>query len=142
MSTKPIPSSNEEQTKKIFQKKVKIGIGVAAVIIISAVIIFIYAFLGNVGEVYLINFKWTDHHPLLGSPYVHVEGTIFNSGSRTAGRVQLIIRIYDSSNQLLKTETMDIGDIAPKDSTSINTNIQYSGDAASAQTEVGWMPYG
>lgn len=94
------------------------------------------------GELHFVNFEWNDHHPLLGSPYVHVEGTIFNSGERNAGDVELTIRIYNSAGTLLSTETMDAGDITSKTYKNISIDIHYSGDASRIETELQFRSYG
>jgi len=134
--------TDKEKEKKLMLKKVKIGIAIAVVILILAVAVFVYFGFQNKGELNFVNFKWTDNHPLFSSPYVHLEGTIFNSGSSTAGNVQLVIRIYNSQGTLLKTETMNIGDIEGKTYKNISIDVQYSGDADKIETELGYRPYG
>jgi len=101
----PSPSAKEPSpSQKAFLKKVKIGILAAVIIAIVIVAIFFYVSLQQKGELHVIDLHWSDHHPLFGSPYATVEGTIFNSGSRAAGDVELIIRLYDSQDRLIKTE--------------------------------------
>lgn len=124
--------------------KRKVAVALVATVIIIAIIAFAYFSLKpeSKGELHLVNFKWTDNHPLFGSPYIHVEGTIFNSGERNAGEVKLVIRIYDPQNTLLKTETLDIGDIASKTYQNISVDIPYSGYAYKVEAELQWKPYG
>jgi len=140
----PPPPSDKEpsSSQKALLKKVKIGITVAVIVVISALILFTYFGLQKRGEVYAVDFKYSDHHPLFGSPYFHVEGSVFNSGERTAGDVELTIRLYDSHGTLLKTETMNIGDIPTKTYRNINIDIPYSGDTDRCETGLAWRPYG
>lgn len=87
------------------------------------------AYLGR-GELYVVDLVWNDNHPLFSSPYAHVEGSIFNSGERTASNVVLVLRLYSSGDTLLKTESLDIGYIGAKQYRSFSIDIYYSGDAA------------
>lgn len=138
----PLPQKELTTSQRAMLRKVKIGIVIAVGIVLILIGVSFYINLQIKGELQFVNFNWTDHHPLFGSPYVHVEGTIFNSGSSTAGDAQLIIRLYDSQNRLLKTETMDVGDIPAKTYRNISTDIYYSGDANRCESELQWKPYG
>jgi prefoldin subunit 5 len=69
---------------------------------------------------------WEDYYP---SPYIHVYGSVFNSGSLTAYNVVCTVRIYDKYNRLLKTENIGIGDIDGKSYRAFSNIIEYYGDA-------------
>ena len=53
----------------------------------------------------LIDTHWEDNHPLFGSPYVRVYGTVVNFGIETAYEVVLKVEIYEGA-VLLKTENI------------------------------------
>lgn len=142
MTQQPSTPSDEEQKQKALMKKIKIGILVAVVIVIVVVAVYVYFELQSKGDLYFIDCDWSDHHPLFGSPYATVEGTIFNSGSRTAGDVELIVRLYDSQDRLIHTEVIYIGSIFSKESKTFTYNIQYSGDAHGFEAAIGYKPYG
>ena len=80
-------------------------------------------------QLHRVEVYWTDNHPLFASPYVSIEGTIFNSGSQTAYSVVYTIRIYDASDTLLKTEEIHLGNIYGKSYETFDVDIEYSGDA-------------
>jgi len=130
--------SDKELARKALMKKVRKGVVVAAVIVIVAVAVFVLLSPGELS----IKFSWNDNHPLYGSPYVHLVGTIFNSGTKNATDVKLIVRLYDSENTLIKTETVDIGDIPAKGSKDINVDIQHYGFAKRCETELQWKFHG
>jgi len=132
-------SSDKELARKAFMKKVKRGVVVAVVIVIVAVVVFVLISPGELS----IKFTWHDNHPQYGSPpFVHFEGTIFNSGTKNATDVKLIVRLYDSYNTLIKTETVDVGDVLANGSKDINVDIPHLGLAERCETELQWKPYG
>jgi uncharacterized integral membrane protein len=145
MSLPPPPPPKEgltEEQKQSIRRKVRIGIGLIiliAIIVLTAILILTFI---NRGDVQFVNFHWTDNHPWFSSAYVHVDGTLFNSGSSTAGSVQLVTRLYDSQGTLLKTDTMNVGDIASKQYKNISTDIQYSGTASRVETAISYHPFG
>lgn len=76
-----------------------------------------------------VNVYWSDNHPLFGTPYVSIEGTIFNSGTDSAYNVVYTVKIYDSSHTLLKSEDISLGTISGSFYKNFDVNIEYSGDA-------------
>jgi flagellar basal body-associated protein FliL len=138
----PPPEKGLSESQKSMMRKVKIGIGIIALIVIIALVIFAISTFVNRGDLQFVNFKWTDNHPWFSSAYVHVDGTIFNSGSSTARDVQLVTRIYNSQGTLLKTDTTDIGDISSKEYKNISLDIQYSGSASRVESELEYKPFG
>lgn len=126
----PAPPSH-----KGMSRKTKIGMVIVTILIIAIITVVFDVFFLQRGQLEVIDSTWNDNHPLFGSPYVHLECTIFNSGSSTAGDVQLVIRIYDGGT-LLKTETMNIGNIAGKTYKNISIDIQYSGYADRLETSL------
>lgn len=142
--TQPPPPSDKSlsDSQKAMMRKIKIGIGLVTLIVIIALVVWFFVFWSNQSDLEFVNFTWNDNHPWFSSAYVHVEGTIFNSGSSTAGNVQLITRIYDSQGTLLKTDTANIGSISAKEYKNINFDIQYSGDASRIQNELQYKPFG
>ena len=65
-------------------------------------------------QLHLVNFESTVTTVWLGTDYVTVKGTIFNSGSNFATNVVFTVRIYDSRGTLLKTEQIAFGTISGK----------------------------
>ena len=89
-------------------RKVKIGIVIAAVVV--GVVVIAFALMGGfLSPEWSYTYNWNDNHPLGSSAYVHLEGTVTNSGNRNYSNVELMISPYES-NRLLKTETFDLGD--------------------------------
>jgi len=80
-------------------------------------------------QLHRVNVEWSDHHPLFGSPYISISGTIFNSGTNSAYNVILTVKIYDSADTLLKSEELSFGSISGKSYKNFDTDIGYSGDA-------------
>lgn len=140
LSSQPPSPSDKDLSQKTLIRKIKIGAVVGIIIVIVVVSVLVYMFM-NKGDLQFVNFTWTDNHPWFSSAYVHVTGTIFNSGSSTAGDVQLVMRIYNSQRTLLKTETSDIGDISAKEYKNISFDIQYSGDANSLEWALSYKPF-
>lgn len=87
-------------------------------------------------QLHKVEVYWTDHHPLFSSPYISIEGTIFNSGSQTAYSVVYTVRIYDASDTLLKTEEIHLGNIYGKSYETFDVDIGYSGDADYITTSI------
>lgn len=114
-------------------------IGIAVFIVVCALIY--NAFL-NQGHIEIVDLFWVDHHPTSDLPYVHLEGTVANSGSSTALSVQLGTRIYDSVGTLLRTEITDLGDIPAGTFKKISLDIQYSGKADKCRATLTWKPFG
>ena len=126
----------------------KLSVKIVGLILVGAVILFvvagflIYTAFLNKGQLETVNFTWVDNQPASGLPYVHVEGTVFNSGSSGARDVQLITRIYDLKGTLLKTEITDLGDIAAGAYQKVSIDVQYSGKAARCEVTLAWKPFG
>jgi len=78
-----------------------------------------------------VNVKWTDNHPLFGSAYVYLSGTIFNSGTNTASNVVITVEIYDSSNKLLGSGTISLGTISGNSYKNFEQGFNYGGGTAS-----------
>jgi hypothetical protein len=76
-----------------------------------------------------VNFDWTDNHPLIGSAYVVVSGTIFNSGTKSANNVVITIRIYGGSNDQLGSGTISLGTISGRSYKNFTQGFNYGGDA-------------
>jgi hypothetical protein len=92
-----------------------------AVIIAALAVMGIYA-LTHPGGV-SIQGSWSSN-TILGSSAFHYEGTVFNNEKTTAKSVQLTLRIYDSSNFLIKSENVDVGDIPAQSSKSVKVDVQ------------------
>ena len=80
-------------------------------------------------QLHEVNVRWSDHHPLFGATYISISGTIFNSGTNSAYKVVLTVKIYDSADTLLKSEELGFGTISGKSYKNFDTTIEYSGDA-------------
>lgn len=80
-------------------------------------------------QLHRVEVYYTDNHPIIGSPYVNIYGSIFNSGSQTAYSVVYTVRIYDAYDTLLKAEEIHLGNIAGKSHEAFDVDIEYSGDA-------------
>lgn len=119
-----------------------IGLLLTGMVVLVVASLLIYSAFLNQGRLETVNFIWVDHHPASGLPYVHVEGTVFNSGSSGARNVQLITRIYDSQGTLLKTEITDLGDIPTGANKKVSIDVQYAGKADKCQVTVVWKPFG
>lgn len=119
-----------------------IGLIMAVIVVFIIVCLLIYSAFLNTGQLKTVDFIWDDHHPTSSSPYVHLEGTVVNSGSSEAQSVQLMTTIYDSERTPLKTETTDLGDIPPGASKNISLDIQYTGKAYDCQVTLKWKPFG
>ena len=78
-------------------------------------------------QLHLVNYEATVYDVWLGTDYVTVKGTIFNSGSNSATNVFLTIRIYDSEMTLLKTEQIAFGTIIGKSYENFDTDIYAEG---------------
>ena len=89
-------------------------------------------------QLHEVEVYWTDNHPLIGSPYVNIHGSIFNSGSQTAYSVVCTVRVYDVYDTLLKTEPIHLGNIEGKSYQSFDVDIEYSGDAEYVTTTLGY----
>ena len=85
----------------------------------------------------LIDTYWTDHHPLFGTPYVHIDGTVVNFGKETAYEVVLKVEIYEGA-VLLKTENIYLEDIYGEWYGKFDVDINYSGDADSVDMSVSY----
>jgi hypothetical protein len=119
-----------------------IGLLLTATVVLVVAGLLIYISFLNQGRLETVNFMWVDHHPASDLPYVHVEGTVFNSGSSGARNVQLITRIYDSQGMLLKTEITDLGDIATGAYKKVSVDLQYAGKADKCEVALAWKPFG
>lgn len=81
-------------------------------------------------QLHQVNVVWSDNHPLLGSPYVRIQGSIFNSGTYGASDVRYTIGIYDSTGTLLKSEQITWSNIQGKSYVNFDVSIGYNGDAS------------
>lgn len=115
---------------------------VGTVVLVVVAGLLIYSAFFNQGQLETVNFIWVDNHPASDLPYVHVEGTVFNSGSSGARNVQLITRIYDSQRTLLKTEITDLSDIAAGAYEKVSIDVQYAGKADKCEVTLAWKPFG
>jgi len=84
-------------------------------------------------QLHKVNVQWTDH-PRYGSPYVSIQGSIFNSGSESAHNAILTVRIFDKAGTLLKSEEINLGTVDGKSYIAFSVDIPYSGDADSVTT--------
>jgi len=84
-------------------------------------------------QLHKVDVQWTEH-PRYGSPYVSIQGSIFNSGSEPAHNAILTVRIFDSVGALLKSEEIHLGTIEGKSYIAFSVDILYSGDADSVTT--------
>lgn len=85
----------------------------------------------------LIDTYWEDHHPLLGSAYVHVWGTAVNFGKETAHTIVVTVKIYEQA-VLLKTEAISLQNILGEWYGKFDVDINYSGDATSVDFSVSY----
>jgi hypothetical protein len=111
------------------------------VVVVVAVLLICSAFL-NQGRLETVNFTWVDNRHGSGLPYVHVEGTVFNSGSSGARNVQLITRIYGSNGTLLGTKITGLGDIPAGAYEKVSFDVQYAGKADDCEVALAWKPFG
>lgn len=119
-----------------------VGLILVGMVILVVAGLLIYSAFLNQGRLETVNFVWVDNHPASGLPYVHVEGTVFNSGSSGARNVQLVTKIYDSQGTLLKTEITDLGDIAAGSYQKVSIDVQYVGIANRCEVTLAWKPFG
>jgi hypothetical protein len=66
----------------------------------------------------------------------HVSGAVFNSGTYTARNVRINVWLYDSNNVLIRSYTINLGDISGKTYSNFATDIDYSGHCASYSYEI------
>ena len=78
-------------------------------------------------QLHLVNYEATVHTVWLGTDYVTVEGTIFNSGSNSATNVILTVRVYDSGMTLIETEQLAFVTIIGKSYKDFDTSISAEG---------------
>lgn len=78
-------------------------------------------------QLHLVNFESRVTTVWLGTDYVTVKGTIFNSGSNSASNVVFTVRLYNSASTLLKTEQITFGTILGKSYENFNTDIGAEG---------------
>ena len=81
-------------------------------------------------QLHEVNFNWEWHEPWIGDHYVHVSGVVFNSGTYTARNVRINIWLYDSNHVLIRSYTINLGDISGKTYSNFATDIGYSGHCA------------
>ena len=87
-------------------------------------------------QLHEVNFNWEWNEPWIGSHYVHVSGAVFNSGIYTARNVRINVWLYDSNNVLIRSYTINLGDISGKTYSNFATDIDYSGHCASYSYEI------
>jgi hypothetical protein len=56
---------------------------------------------------------------------IRVSGTIVNVGTDDSHVTKLIVRMYDNSSQLLKSEEIDLGTIGGRSHVNLNETIEY-----------------
>lgn len=78
-------------------------------------------------QLHEVNFKWNRYEPPIGQHYMRVEGSIFNSGIRTAKNVQMYVWLYNKENTLIGSQVIHMGDISGKSYVSFSADIYYSG---------------
>ncbi len=85
--------------------------------------------------------SWSSN-TILGSSTLHYEGTIFNNEKTTAKSVQLVLRVYDANNFIIKSENVNVGDISPQSSKNVSVDIQLSSFTGVSRVEpqVTWVP--
>lgn len=133
---------HESSLRSRNDSKKTIGIilaGTTAFIIASLLIYF--AFLTQ-GQLKTVDFIWFDNRPTSDLPYVHVEGTVLNTGSSGVREAQLVTKIYDSGGTLLRTEITDMGDIPAGAYKKISIDVQYAGKASKCEVALRWKPFG
>ena len=114
---------------------------VAIGVIITIVLLICVAFL-NQGRVEVVSLTWVDNHPTADLPYVHLDGTVVNSGSSGARQVELLTRIYDAGGTLITTEITNLGDIPADSYKRISVDIRYAGKADKCKATLRWKPFG
>jgi uncharacterized coiled-coil protein SlyX len=82
-------------------------------------------------QLHNVNFEWSTYEPWVGQHYIHVTGTVFNSGTYTASNVKIEVKIYNSNMVLIKSGTINLGSIPGKEYTNFDTTIEYDGHCAS-----------
>jgi predicted PurR-regulated permease PerM len=87
-------------------------------------------------QLHEVNFNWEWNEPWIGSHYVHVSGAVFNSGTYTARNVRINVWLYDSNDVLIRSYTINLGDIIGKTYSNFATDIDYSGHCASYTYEI------
>jgi hypothetical protein len=87
-------------------------------------------------QLHEVNFNWEWNEPWIGSHYVHVSGAVFNSGIYTARNVRINVWLYDSNHVLIRSYTINLGDISGKTYSNFATDIGYSGHCASYSYEI------
>jgi len=87
-------------------------------------------------QLHEVNFNWEWNEPWIGSHYVHVSGAVFNSGTYTARNVRINIWLYDSNLTLIRSDTINLGDISGKTYTNFAIDIYYSGHCAFYSYEI------
>jgi len=130
-----------EAEKKGIEKS-KIGLLASIVIIVILVISSLWLYtrvnilqnqvnILKAPKLHVINVRWVAHHPLFAATpsYISISGTIRNSGRNPAYNVVLTVKIYDSSDTLLKSEELSLGTISGKSYKNFHTTIEYSGYA-------------
>jgi hypothetical protein len=119
-----------------------IALILAAIAVIVTVVLLIYVAFLNQGRVEIVSLTWADNHPKADFPYVHLDGTVVNSGSFGARQVELLTRIYDSGGTLITTEITNLGDIPADSYKKINIDIRYAGNANRCEATLRWKPFG
>lgn len=87
-------------------------------------------------QLHEVNFKWEFHEPWIGGYYVHVSGAVFNSGTYTAKNVRINVWLYDSNYVLIKSYTINLGDISGKTYSNFAEDIGYSRHCAYYSYEI------
>lgn len=76
-------------------------------------------------QLHEVNIIWDWNEPLIGDYYVHVSGTVFNSGTYMARNVRIDVWLYDSNGVIIKSDTINLGDIAGKTYVNFVKDIYY-----------------
>jgi peptidoglycan hydrolase CwlO-like protein len=87
-------------------------------------------------QLHKVNFNWEWHEPWLGRHYVHVSGAVFNSGTYTAKNVRINVWLYDSNHVLIRSYTLNLGDINGKTYSNFATDLEYGGHCADYRYEI------
>jgi len=121
---------------------VKIGVVLAILTSIAIVSLMIWIPFMNQAHLIAANFAWVDNRPVSGLPYVHLDGEVVNIGSSGARNAQLVTKIFDSYDNLLITNTTDLGNIPAGTHKQLDLNITYAGKADKCDVWLKWNLFG
>ncbi|MGP3668218.1 MAG: hypothetical protein ACKD6N_07870 [Candidatus Bathyarchaeota archaeon] len=116
--------------KKVVGRNVAITLAIAC-IVLAAGLVGAIAYYTSVTEslksaqLHEVNFNWEWHEPWMGKYYVRVTGVVFNSGEYTAKNTRIDIWLYDSNKALIKSYTINLGEIPGKSYRSFSVEVEY-----------------